>query len=126
MGLCSGRFFQHPEGVGMTLMVGERVKTYVHNDYLGYTVSYGICGGLAYLLLMIMLLVSFFRVRKSAIRDSSALAVYLAGVGVIVALALNSITDTISNNRWYFNAIWSIIWYCYFCSHSVRTEPVKV
>ena len=115
---------EHPEGVGLTLSVGDKVKSYIHNDYLTYAVSYGFIGGLAYASLVVGLLISFFRVRKSAIDDPSALAIHLAGLGVIVAIAVNSMTDHMNVNRWYFNVIWSLIWYSYFCSRAVQTEPV--
>lgn len=107
---------RHPEGSGFTFTAGEGVKTYIHNDYLVYGVSYGVIGGLGYLCLVAGVLLSFLNVPGNALRDPAALAVYLAGLGVTVALALNSITDHSNENRWYFNVIWSLIWYCYFCS----------
>jgi len=115
---------EHPEGVGLTLSVGDQVKSYTHNDYLTYAVSYGLIGGLGYASLVLGLLISFFRKGKGALNDSSALAIYLAGLGVIVAIAVNSMTDHMNANRWYFNVIWSLIWYSYFCSHAVKTGPV--
>ena len=114
------QIFQHPEGVGWTLAVGKGKKTVIHNDYLAFAVSYGVLGGLAYTCFIIGLLVSFFVVEKNAIEHPAALAVYLAGLGVIVAVALNSITDHMTENRWYFNLILSIVWYSYFCS---RVRP---
>ena len=107
---------EHPEGVGWTLSVGEKVKTFAHNDYLSYAVSYSILGGIAYTGLIVGLLLSFFRMRKKVANEPSTLAVYLAGLGVIVAAAANSITDHMTEERWYFTVIWSLIWYCYFCS----------
>jgi hypothetical protein len=116
----------HPEGVGFTLAVGDKVRFFVHNDYLAYGISYGVFGGFAaYTFLVIGVLISFFKVRKSVIRDPSVLAIHLAGLGVIVAVAVNGITDHMNENRWYFNVIWSIIWYCYFCSHPVDTRPIR-
>ena len=115
---------EHPEGVGLTFSVGDKVKSFIHNDYLTYAVSYGLIGGLGYAALVLGLLVSFFRTRKRAPNDPSALAIYLAGLGVIVAIAINSMTDHMNANRWYFNVIWSLIWYSYFCSHAVKTGPV--
>jgi len=117
-------FFQHPEGVGWTLSVGKEMPSFIHNDYLVYAVSYGIFGGLAYLFLVLGVLIFFFRIPKGLIDDPYAFAIYLAGRGVIVALALNSITDHSNENRWYFNVIWSVIWYCYFCSQDkAQTDP---
>ncbi len=118
------QILQHPEGVGLTLAVGDKVKYYIHNDYLTYAVSYGLIGGMGYASLVVALLISFFRVKKSAIHDPSALAIYLAGLGVIVALAVNSVTDHMNSNRWYFNVIWSLIWYSYFCSRAAQTGTV--
>jgi len=117
------QILQHPEGVGLTLEVGDKVKTYIHNEYLTYAVSYGIIGGLAYAFLVVRLLTFFFQVRKSTIDDPSALAIHLAGLGVMVAIAVNFMTDHMNANRWYFNIIWSVIWYSYFCSRAVQTGP---
>jgi hypothetical protein len=109
------QLLQHPEGIGLTLEVGDDVKSFIHNDYLVYAVSYGFIGGLAYVSLVAGLLIAFFRVKKGAM-DASTLAIYLAGIGVIVSMAINSLTDHMNSNRWYFNVIWSLIWYCYFIS----------
>lgn len=115
---------QHPEGVGLTLQVGDKVKSNPHNDYLVYAVSYGFIGGLGYACLVVGLLISFFHVPKGAIDDPSALAIHLAGLGVIVAIAVNSMTDHMNSNRWYFNVMWSVIWYSYFCSRAAQTGPI--
>ncbi len=117
-------FLEHPEGVGLTLSVGKTVTTYMHNDYLTYTVSYGFLGGLAYMSLIVGLLLSFLRARRGVGNDPAALAVYLAGLGVAVALAANGMTDHSNENRWYFNVIWSIIWYCYFCSKPIAKRSI--
>ena len=119
--LAMDYYLEHPLGVGFTFSVGEKVKTVIHNDYLAYTVSYSFLGGLAYTSLVAGMLISFFQNRKNTINDPSALATYLAGLGVIVVLAVNSITDHLAENRWYFNLIWSLIWYCYFCNRAVNT-----
>jgi O-antigen ligase len=111
------QIIQHPEGVGWTLSVGDKVKTFIHNDYLTYMVSYGFLGGLAYALLIIVLCISFFQMRKDTV-DHAKLAIQLAGFGAIIAVAVNSMTDHMTENRWYFNLIWSLIWYCYFCSRA--------
>ncbi len=107
---------RHPEGVGFTLSVGEIEKTFFHNEYLAYTTSYGIIGGLAYTLLVIKLLFIFFKTGINPAEDPNANAVYLCGLGVVVAIAVNTMTDHLNANRWYFNVSWSIIWYCFFCS----------
>ncbi len=117
-GLGIDAFLEHPEGVGLTLK--ETSGRFIHNDYIVYAVSYGIFGGLGYAVLVIGLILSFLRRRRTLSNDPAALAVYLAGIGVLIALAANSITDHSNENRWYFNVIWSIIWYCYFCSYPLR------
>lgn len=111
-------FYQHPEGVGSTVTVGDKVKSNPHNDYLAFAVSYGLIGALAYPVLIIGLLIYWYKNRNMIIDDNNALAITTAGQGVIVAFALNSMTDNIIANRWYFNVIWSLIWYCYFCSRA--------
>ncbi|OGU10956.1 MAG: hypothetical protein A2075_04015 [Geobacteraceae bacterium GWC2_58_44] len=121
-----GYILENPEGVGLTFTVGDKVKTNPHNDYLLYTVSYGFLGGLAYLYLVTVLLLYFIQVRNRKIEDHSAFAIHLAGLGVVVALALNSMTDHLTNNRWYFNVIWSIVWYSYFCSQAAHRQPVSL
>ena len=103
--------------------MGDKVKSFTHNDYLAFTVSYSVLGGLAYASLVLGLLFSFLRKRKNTINDPSLLAVYLAGLGVIVVVAVNSMTDHMTENRWYYNFIWSVVWYSYFCS--VAREPVR-
>ena len=125
------QFFRHPEGVGLTFIVRDDVddvQSFTHNDYLTYTVSYGFLGGLAYLVLVVKLLISFFQVRKDATGNPYLLAIYLAGLGVIVSIAVNSMTDHMNANRWYFNVIWSLIWYSYFCSVETQreTDPVVI
>ena len=113
---------EHPEGVGLTFK--GSTGAFIHNDYIVYMVSYGVIGGLCYFVLVISVIISFLRLRRKISKDPAALAVYLAGLGVIVALAFNSITDHSNENRWYFNVIWSIIWYCYFCSISTRSRCI--
>ena len=112
-------YFDHPLGVGFTLKAGDTQKTVIHNDYLAFTVSYSLLGGVAYTSLVLGLLFSFIRKRTSQVTgDPFAMAVYLAGLGVIIVIALNSITDHMAENRWYFNLIWSVVWYSYFCSRA--------
>lgn len=109
---------EHPEGVGLTFRVGEIVKSNPHNDYIAYLVSYGAIGGLAYSFLVIGLLIYFFKGQKRRIKGNAVSAIHHAGLGVIVAFSINSMTDNIAVNRWYFHVIWSLIWYCYFCSRA--------
>ena len=116
------QLFEHPEGVGWTLAVGIQERHTFITITSAYEVSYGLVGGLAYTVLIAGLLISFFRSQSNAFEDPAALAVYLAGLGVIVAIAVNSMTDHMTENRWYFNLIWSIIWYSHFCSRAVQTK----
>lgn len=118
-------FFEHPFGVGLTYTVGDREKSNPHNEYLVYAVSYGFIGGLAYPSLVIGLLIYFFKNRKLKIDDSSALAICMAGLGVIIAYAINTMTDNVGPNRWYNNILWSLIWYCYFCSRAALNGPAR-
>ena len=116
-------FLQHPEGIGWTLDVGDVNKTFMHNDYLVYFVSYSLTGGLAYLFLVIGLLSYFLLYPPDlSVGGPSALAVHLAGLGVIIVIAFNSMTDHMTENRWYFTLIWSIVWYGYFCSRAARRD----
>lgn len=109
----------HPLGIGYSLSINEKgVKSYVHNDYLAYMVSYSLLGGLGYTSLVAGVLISFLQVKKNILKDPSALTIYLAGLGVIVVVAVNSITDHMMENRWYFTLIWSVVWYSYFCTRA--------
>jgi len=119
---AADHLMMHPEGVGFTMRAGN---SFIHNDYLAYAVSYGLIGGLGYVYLVVGLLIYFFRVPRSTFSDSSALAVHLAGLGVLVALAINSMTDHSNENRWYFNVIWSIIWYSYFCGSATQGKTAE-
>lgn len=114
---------KNPQGVGWTMSVGDVVKSFIHNDYLTYAVSYGVIGGLAYPFLVAGLLISFSLTPKTSLEDPSVLAVYLCGLGVLVAVAVNGITDHSNENRWYFNVIWSLVWYGYFGSKA-KTETI--
>jgi hypothetical protein len=31
---------------------------------------------------------------------------------------INSLSDHLTSNRWYFNVVWSLIWYAFFASRS--------
>lgn len=114
-------FIRHPEGIGWTLDVGDVKKTFMHNDYLVYFVSYSLTGGLAYLSLVAGFLFYFLAYPPDMEGGGpSALAVHLAGLGAASVIALNSMTDHMTENRWYFTLIWSIVWYSYFCSRAAR------
>ena len=115
-GLAINYLYEHPEGVGWTLLVGDIKKSFPHNTYLVYAVSYGIIGGMVYAYLVLRLLIYFFRKSKTMKKDPYAMAVTHAGLGVVVVVFVNSMTDHMVASQWYFNIIWSIIWYSYFCS----------
>lgn len=119
-------YVEHPTGVGFTLAAGDKVKLFVHNDYIAYTMSYSILGGFAYLGLIIGALISFVKKRGRLPDDPYALATFLAGHGVIIVIALNSMTDHMTESRWYFNLIWSIVWYSYFCSRAPLENRQRV
>lgn len=108
---------ENPEGVGWSLSYGDRFKSYPHNDYLLYGICYGVLGGGVYAYLILRLLLHFFKKSKAAV-DPPVQAIALAGLGVVVVLLINSMSDHLVANKWYFNVIWSIIWYAFFCCQS--------
>jgi hypothetical protein len=116
---------KHPAGVGWTLAVGKSKKISSHNDYLVYAVSYGIMGGMAYAYLVLRLLIYFYRKSRRMTKEPYAIAVTFAGLGVTVVACVNSMTDHMIASKWYFTAIWSIIWYCYFSSRSDGPYSLK-
>ncbi len=103
---------QNPVGVGWSLLVNDTIG-YPHNDYLSYAIAYGILCGFAYLYVLFRLLLSLMKSVKS-IGDHSELAIKLSGVGAVVVILVNSISDHLTANRWYFAVLWSIAWYAYF------------
>jgi hypothetical protein len=111
----------HPEGVGWSLSYGNgSKKRNAHNDYLLYAINYSVIAGVLYAYLVVRLLFYFFRKAVTVSNDPSALAITLAGLGVLVILLINSMSDHLTANKLYFNIIWSIIWYAYFCC---KTDP---
>lgn len=119
-------FLNHPEGVGHTLGVPEGNDTvFVHNEYIVKFISYGALGGLAYVLLIACLFFSLLATQKNVRGDPAGLAVWLAGLGVLIAASVNSMTDHFSGTRVYYNVIWSLIWYCYFCSLPSQNNAAK-
>ena len=105
----------NPEGVGWSLYIKE-IRTYPHNDYFSYAIAYGIMGGLVYLGVIIKLGCSFFKTPKMKGEDPFVLAVRVSGLGIFVVLLINSLSDHLTANRWYFNVIWSFLWYAYYCN----------
>jgi hypothetical protein len=114
---------EHPAGVGWSILVGDRIKSNPHNDYLLYAIAYGLISGMVYIYIILRLLIYFFRKSKTFLEDSSGLAVNLAGLGVAVVVFINSMADHMVANRWYFGVIWSVIWYSYFCSQT-KAQPL--
>lgn len=112
----------HPAGVGWSIYI-EPLGTYPHNDYLTYAIAYGVLCGLIYLLYPSGLLFSFVFL-NSKVADPSRFALALAGAGVTTVLLINSMSDHMTANRWYFNVIWSLIWYAFAASRTPRTHPV--
>ena len=105
----------HPEGVGWSLYIRE-IRTYPHNDYFSYAIAYGVMGGLVYFCVLLKLGCSFFRRQRGIVEDPFRLAIRSAGLGVFVVVLINSFSDHLTANRWYFNVIWSLLWYAYFCN----------
>ncbi len=114
---------KNPEGVGWSLYV-EEIRIYPHNDYLAYGIAYGVVGALVYLCVPCYLL---FRLVRSAkdVGDVSRLAVPLAGIGVVTVIILNSLSDHLSANRWYFNLVWSVVWLSYFSTRPGEEEEAS-
>ena len=81
--------------------------------------------GAVYLYFLLRLTLSFLRKSLEPIHDPSALAVNLAGLGVVVVLLVNSMSDHLTANKWYFNVLWSIVWYAYFCSRTDSAKPLS-
>ncbi len=109
---------EHPLGVGWSEEYGDKVKMYAHNDYLTYCIGFGVLGGATYAYVVLRLLIYFFRKASSICKDSYALSITLSGLGVLIVVSINSMTDHLSTNPWYFNTLWSIIWYAYFCGQT--------
>ncbi|WP_306589628.1 O-antigen ligase [Geothrix sp. 21YS21S-4] len=111
---------ENPSGVGWALYV-EPLGIYPHNDYLTYAIAFGVVCGLVYLFYPSGLLLSFITFRPPG-GDPARFALALAGAGVTTVMLINSLGDHMTANRWYFNVIWSLIWYAFFASRA-GTEP---
>jgi len=103
--------------VGWSLYI-EPLGTYPHNDYLTYAIAYGLLCGLVYLFDVTGLLYAFVSV-STAHLDPSRFALALVGAGTLAAVAINSMSDHLTSNRWYFNVVWSVIWYAFFASRAL-------
>jgi hypothetical protein len=108
---------ENPSGVGWSLYV-EPLGIYPHNDYLSYGIAYGILCGLVYFLDVSGLLFSFVSISMAPL-DPSRFALTLVGAGTLTVVLINSLSDHLTSNRWYFNVVWSLIWYAFFGSRAV-------
>jgi hypothetical protein len=117
----------NPMGVGWSLPIEAKQLGFAsHNDYLAYALSYGFFCGLLYLFVPVWLLFSLSTV-KSNVFDPARLSVVLAGVGAVTGIFINSFSDHLAANRWYFNVVWSILWYAFFVSkRSVQRSSKKI
>lgn len=109
----------NPSGVGWSIWL-EPLGTYPHNDYLTYGIAFGIVSGIVYLMYpsgMLFSFISFALFNRSA-KQSARLALALAGAGVAAVVFINSMSDHMTANRWYFNVVWSIIWFSFFASRA--------
>lgn len=103
-----------PIGRGWDLWVAP-IGAYSHNDYLAYGISFGVICGLMYLFTPIYILILNIRNRlKKAQKWGDP--IQLAGIAATSVLFINSFGDHLTANRWYFNVVWSIIWFCYYAT----------
>ncbi len=109
---------ENPVGVGWSLLI-EPLAIYPHNDYLSYGIAFGVVCGALYAALAGWLLLAI-GMAGIAVRDPCRIPVVLAGVGVTAAFAINSFSDHLTANRWYFNVTWSLIWFGFFASRSAQ------
>jgi O-antigen ligase len=117
---------ENPLGVGWSLMYIEKKLGYApHNDYLAYALSYGLFCGILYLSVAAWLLFSLFKISSGDNDPPIALIVALAGVGVVMSLLINSFSDHLTANRWYFNVVWSMVWYAFFVSKRSHQSVLK-
>jgi hypothetical protein len=114
---------ENPSGVGWSLYV-EPLRIYPHNDYLTYAIAFGVVCGLVYFLYPSGLLFSFFSFNPGAM-PSNRFAFALVGAGVCAVVLINSLSDHLTSNRWYFNVVWSLIWYAYFASRAITGPSSK-
>jgi O-antigen ligase len=115
------RFIEdHPTGVGWSLYVDE-IRKSPHNDYFVYAIAYSVFGGILYLFVLVRVGFSLIRGPKGVRETPHHLAVRMAGLGVTVAVLINSLSDHLTANRWYFNVVWSILWFSFFASGVTAT-----
>jgi hypothetical protein len=113
----------HPAGIGWSLLYDPQVG-YPHNDYLSYGIAYGVLCGLVYMYVLFRIMLSFLNIPPGGV-DKSEYVIRLAGIGVLVVILVNSFSDHLSANRWYFNVLWSIAWFTYFSSNPEARLPLS-
>jgi hypothetical protein len=107
----------HPTGVGWSLYVDE-LADYPHNDFISYAIAWGVLCGVAYLFAVVRTWLSYSTGAPKS--DDLTATLGLAGLGAATVLLVNSMADHLTANRWYFNVVWSVVWYCYFSARSAR------
>ncbi len=116
-----GYLMENPSGVGWSLYI-EPLGVYPHNDYLTYAIAFGLVCGLVYLFYPSSMVFSFIAFNTGPM-EPSRITLVLAGAGAGTVLFINSMSDHASSNRWYFNVVWSLIWYAFFASRAPRRKP---
>ena len=106
----------NPEGRGWDLYVAP-IGTYPHNDYLSYGIAFGFVCGLLYLFVPTKILASMVA-PKVHIKDPAQITILLAGIGAVTVFLINSSADHLTADRWFFNVVWSMIWYCFFTAQA--------
>ena len=114
---------ENPSGVGWSLYI-EPLGIYPHNDYISYAIAYGLLCGLLYLACPLGLLFSFLVYRPSQL-EPGRFTLALVGAGVTTVMLINSMSDHMTANRWYFNVIWSLIWFAFYASRPALGPSVS-
>lgn len=117
-----GYALENPTGVGFSLFI-EPLGIYPHNDYLVYAIGFGWLCGVLYAFVVGRVWWSLVRVSMSGL-DAQRVAVAAAGLGVATVLIVNSFSDHLTANRWYFNVVWSMVWYCLFAASPPATASL--
>lgn len=114
---------ENPSGVGWSLYI-EPLGIYPHNDFLTYSIAYGLLCGVLYFLCPLGLLFSFLIFRPSPL-EPARFTLALVGAGVTTVMLINSMSDHMTANRWYFNVIWSLIWFAFYASRPAQNPPIS-
>lgn len=113
----------NPSGTGWSLWV-EPLNTFPHNDFLSYGIAFGMLCGFLYFLLpfLAFLSLSSFAFLNHTNTSTSLICLASAGAGITLAVMINSMSDHMTADRWYFNVAWSLVWFCYFACRPSRTS----